>query len=194
MERGSQRDFIRDFIREGMFSDKCNAASETSHAISHGKAFQVVGENEVLSPQMPGSISIVLCPEKGREQLFSGNTKTGVVHLSASSRRRNREEEKHSVGWQWLSLSGEDVGSWSCSGSKVTATDAYSGILHCSVGLFAGPNVLCPTHQLSKDKHEAGTPAYRLNMPMFSSWVITEPSTAPRNFPICKHKKGEKMA
>lgn len=98
MERGGQRDFIKDFIREGMFSDKCSAASETPHSISHGKAFQVVGENEVLSPQMPGCISVVLCPEKGREQLFSGNTKTGVVHLSASSRRRNREEEKHAVG------------------------------------------------------------------------------------------------
>lgn len=32
---------------------------------------------------------------------------------------------------------------------------------------------------------------YRLNMPMFSSWVITEPSTAPKNFPVCKHKKGK---
>lgn len=49
--------------------------------------------------------------------------------------------------------------------------------------------MLCPTHQLRKEKHRAGTPTYFLNMPMFNSWVITEPSTAPRNFPVCKHKK-----
>lgn len=39
-----------------MFSDKCNATSGTSQAASHGKAFQTAGGNEVLSPQMPGSI------------------------------------------------------------------------------------------------------------------------------------------
>lgn len=43
---------------------------------------------------------------------------------------------------------------------------------------------------LEGDQYRGDMVTYSLNIPMLRSWVIIEPSTSPKNFPVCN--QGEK--